>query len=82
MASLNEIIRQRKSALREVDRSLKAVDTIVEKSQRQVKRLRSRKVKVPEMSDLERLVVEASKLDNAVTDYSRMLVDAAKAFNP
>jgi len=81
MASLNELIRIRKSALREVDRSLKSLDTLVEKSQRTIKRLRSRKVKVPEVADLERLITEASKMDTSMTDYSKTLSDAVASFN-
>jgi hypothetical protein len=79
--TLNQVIRARRSVLVQVAKALRTVDTSLEKSERRIKRLKSRKVKVPETSDLDTLVTEAQAIDRALDNYVNKLAEARIAFN-
>jgi len=80
MASLSEIIKQRKAVLRQLDQSLRSVDSQVEKSQRKIKALRSRKTKVPEVADMQVLIQYARELEQSLSSYASKINEAVRAF--
>jgi hypothetical protein len=78
--TLNQVIRARRSVLTQLGKALRTVDTAQEKSERRIKRLKSRKIKVPEMQDLDVLVTEAQAIDRALDNYIGKLAEAKVAF--
>lgn len=69
MATLNQVIRERKKKFVLLRRMMRSIDTQVEKSQRLITRVLSRKSKVPEASDLLELVKLARELDTLLDSY-------------
>lgn len=79
--TLNQVIRARRSVLTQLGKLLRTVDTAQEKSERRIKRLKSRKVKVPEIADLDVLVQEAQTIDRAMDAYVQGLNEARVTFS-
>lgn len=77
MATLNQIIRERKRIMLVLKRLLKACDTEVEKAERLIDRVLQRKSKVPEVSDLLELVKFARAADSAIATF---LQEAGQGF--
>jgi hypothetical protein len=69
MASLNQIIRERKSVVQGLKKALRLIDTQVELSERLISRILSRRLKVPELADLGKLAGYASSLNQALRVY-------------
>lgn len=69
MASLNQVIRERKIVFRVLKRSLKQVDSELEKAERLINRVLSRKSKVPELADLESLANFAGTTNSLMRDF-------------
>jgi Sec-independent protein translocase protein TatA len=79
--TLNELIRERKKALRELKRSLKTVDTTLEKQERKINQQLSRRIKVPEIEDLETIILMTKELDNALVIHMRQLDATQKIYS-
>lgn len=69
MASLNVVIRERRSVVRELKKTMKLVDSQVELSERLISRILSRRLKVPELADLAKLGDYANSLNQALRVY-------------
>lgn len=80
MATLSQIVKDRKSALRQLSQLLKVVDTEVELQQRLIARLRSRKIKLPEVADLQKLTAIAGKMDASFGAYVNGIKSAVVIF--
>ena len=71
--TINELIRERKKSLRDLKRSLKAVDSSLEKLERKINQQLSRRIKVPELEDLEQMVIMTRDIDNALSAHMRQI---------
>jgi flagellar biosynthesis chaperone FliJ len=80
MASLSAIIQSRKKDLRQLNVLLRTVDSAVEKTQRKIKNLTSRKQKVPEANDLQALVSLISSIDTALNNVTNGIQSVTKAW--
>lgn len=69
MASINQVIRERKKVVSNLKRSLKVVDSILEKMERRQNSILSRKLKVPELEDLAFLAGKSRELESALRQY-------------
>lgn len=69
MASINQVIRERKKVVSNLKRSLKTVDSILELMERRQNSILSRKLKVPELEDLAYLAAKSRELDQALRQY-------------
>jgi hypothetical protein len=78
--TLASVISERKRDLRLLAKKLKAVDTQLEKTERKIKSIRSRKIKVPEVKDLDELNGMSSQIDRLLDDYIGAMADLAKAW--
>jgi hypothetical protein len=78
--TINELIRERKKALRDLKRSLKLVDTNLEKSERLINQQLSRRIKVPEVKDLETLAIQTKEIDNALSAHMKQLELTRKVY--
>ncbi len=56
MATINEVARARRAGVRAYRQEVRVVDTLIEKLDRQLKRLLARRKKLIETSDIERIV--------------------------
>ncbi len=81
VASLNQIGRDRKAALREIDRLLRTVDSKVELLQRLLKRLRSRKLLVPELEEFNKIGLATQDMEKSLGDLINGIQSAATVFN-
>ena len=73
MATLNEIIRQRRNYWRQVRRDLRELDTAIEKMQRKTAQILSRRNKVPETRDIETLLNELILMTQVLVDLDGYL---------
>ena len=73
MASVNQVVRERRLVWRGLKRQLKAVDTQVEKLERLQDRIIARRRKAPELEDLQEAVTIARELQTEVDRYARIL---------
>ena len=80
MATLNELLRQRKSVLKQLLAEMKTVDGRQEILQRDLRRLINRKNKVPEVGDLSRITAETTALDQSLSVFAGKLKEAARLF--
>jgi type II secretory pathway component PulJ len=80
MATLNELLRQRKGALKQLLSEMKTLDGRQELLQRDLRRLIMRKNKVPEVADLSRILSETTALDQAVTSFANKLKEVSRLF--
>jgi flagellar biosynthesis chaperone FliJ len=80
MASLKEVIAGRKKDLRQLNLLLRSVDSAVEKTQRKIKRLTSRKTKVPELADLVTLTAMSREIETAYSSFVNGLSAAGRAW--
>lgn len=80
MSDLNIVKRERLSVLRAMDQALRSVDTQIEFLQRLLKRLRARRTKLPTFEDFKTVVLSADKLDDAWTDFVKVLRAAQRIF--
>lgn len=80
MATLAGIIIARRSDLRELRKSLKTVDTALEKVERRIKALLSRKRKVPEIKDLEDINLLTKTIDGELDKFVSNLAAAGRAW--
>lgn len=78
--TINEIIRERKKSLRDLKRSLRAVDSSLEKQERKINQQISRRIKVPELADLEEIINMTKDLDNNLTSHMRQLEVTRKVY--
>lgn len=78
--SLSQLVATRKSVLRQLDQLLRKVDSSVETLQRSIKRLRGRKIKLPEVKDLEALAQTARELGTAYESFSTGILNASSIF--
>lgn len=69
MASINQVIRERKKTVRNLKQSLRVVDSKLEVMERRQNSILSRKLKVPELDDLAFLAGKARELDQALRLY-------------
>lgn len=69
MASINQVIRERKKVVQNLKRSLRIADSILEKMERRQNSILSRKLKVPELEDLVFLATRARELSAALRQY-------------
>ncbi len=75
MATLNQVIQERKRKFGVLKRTLKVADTEIEKAERLIERVLARKSKVPEVSDLLELVKMARTADSAIAGFLRLAQD-------
>jgi uncharacterized protein YhaN len=80
MATLNELLRQRKGALKQLLAEMKTLDGRQEVLQRDLRRLINRKNKVPEVGDLTRITTETTALDQAVNTFTAKLKEVGRLF--
>jgi hypothetical protein len=80
MATLAQVIASRRRDLRAIQKLMRAVDSAQEKSERKIKSLLSRKRKVPEIADLDSLVLAARDVDAKLSEYVDGLAGAAKVW--
>jgi hypothetical protein len=80
-SSIKELIRARRNVLTQLNAALRTVDSEVEKSQRKIKSLKARKLRVPEIKDLEVLAQYGIQIDRALDAYSLKMAAAKTAFN-
>ena len=73
MASINLVIRDRKRVVRVLKQKLKIADSYLEKIERRQNSMLSRKLKVPELSDLTFLAQQARFLNQALRVYLEIL---------
>lgn len=78
--TINEMARERRSAVRRLRQELKGVSTSVEKSIRRVTRILERRTKVPEVSDLDDLTVEFVIIQKEFDEYQKSIGDALRDF--
>lgn len=69
MANLNALIRERKSLLRQLKANLRKVDSRLEISQRSIDRMLKRKRNVPDMTDYQKMVDDATQLNTSLEEY-------------
>lgn len=68
MATLNQIIRERRAVMQDLKRLVKAVDSAGERAERYVSRVLSRRSKVPEVVDLMKILDHASDQEKNLRD--------------
>lgn len=73
MASINQVIRERKKFIRLLKTKLKAVDSALEIMERKQNQILSRKSKVPEQEDLRFLAQKARDLESGLRGYLGVL---------
>ncbi len=73
MASINQVIRERKKLISNAKKSLKVVDSLLETMERRQNSILSRKLKVPEYDDLAFLAGKARELEQALRQYSSLV---------
>lgn len=66
MASINQEVKERLGALRDVSRAVRKIDTAVERTQRLLKRLTSRKKALPDEKDLTDVISVITSIADAV----------------
>lgn len=71
--SLTRLIADRRAYVRHLKRLEKAVDTNLEKAERKIKQILSRKIKVPEEADLETISVHVREMLAQAVELSRAL---------
>lgn len=71
--SLVRLIADRRAYIRYLRRLEKAVDTQLEKAERKIKQILSRKIKVPEEADLEAISVHVRDMVAAAVELARAL---------
>lgn len=71
--TLNQLIRERKAFVRILAGKMKEVDSAVERAERLLKRISSRKLKVPEAGDLDKLGQFAQELELPFRAYIALL---------
>ena len=69
MATLAEVIRERKSFLRQLRASLRRADSKLEVIERKLKQVIQRKNKVPEDSDLEQIAAMTQEMGREVNAF-------------
>lgn len=80
MATLAEVIKERREAFKEINKSLRSVDSQIEKTQRLIKRLLARKNKVPESTDLSDISSEVRTIDIALDSTVGIIESAGNVF--
>lgn len=80
MGTLREEVRERKSGIRDVKKGLRSLDTIVEKTERYLNQILSRKRGAPEMSDLEKIIGLIRGIEAAVEALIKLLEALAVIF--
>lgn len=78
--TLRQLIAERKSYLRELKARLKDCDTALERLERKYKQLISRKEKVPELADMEKLAELNVEFDTACVQYDNHFTEVHYAF--
>ncbi|MBA7709698.1 hypothetical protein ES703_118620 [subsurface metagenome] len=78
MATLNQIIRERRLVFADLKKLIKVVDSAGERSERLVNRVLSRRLKVPEYSDLSKVLSHVSEQEKGL----RSLVGVLRAGFP
>ena len=78
--TINEMARQRRSAVRKLSQELKGINTMVERSNRRIKRVLSRNRKVPELKDLDSLAEELVGVQREMDEYAKAITAAFQIF--
>ena len=78
MATLQSVITARKKDLRALRALLRSTDSAVEKTERKIKTLLSRKRKVPEVIDLDNINLLARDIDTKLNSFIDGLAAAGK----
>lgn len=73
MATLNQIVRERKKAVQNLRKALRLVDSPQEKLERLLRRISQRRYKVPEENDLAKAAVLANEIVNALETFLAVL---------
>lgn len=73
MASINQLIRDRKKVVSNLKRQLKVVDTVLEVMERRQNLILSRRLKVPELEDLAFLAQKSRELEAALRQYASLV---------
>lgn len=80
MATLTEIVRQRKAQLGALQVQSRKLDAVQEKLEREVKRLKNRKKQVPEVADAQRLIVMAANVSKETSAMITQLNQLARSW--
>lgn len=78
MATIAEIARQRRADFRELLKASRALDAAQEKLEREIKRLTTRKDKVPEVDDAERIANLMSGTQNELNNMATLMKTIAQ----
>lgn len=81
MATLNQVIRERRSVLRQLLAKMKTLDSKQEAVQRKIRSLTNLRNRVPETTDLSTLSALTSEIDRALDEFTGAIRDAAKVFS-
>lgn len=80
MGTLREEVRERKAGIRDVKKGLRYLDTAVEKLQRFLTQILSRKKGAPETADLEKIISFMRMIEAAVEGLIKLLEALAVIF--
>ena len=78
--TINEMARDRRSAVRRLRQELKGVVSKTNRSVRRITRILERRDKVPELSDLDELTVEYVVIQKEFDEYTASINDAMMQF--
>jgi len=73
MATLNQIVKDRKQVVRNLKKVLKLLDTPQEKLERHLTRILRRRYKVPEESDLAKIAEYSNEMANGLEAFLQVL---------
>ena len=71
--TLNELVRERRKYLVELQRRWRTLDTRIERGQRLIKRILARRTKVPEIKDLNQIEIELTGVMDSVTKVNNLI---------
>lgn len=80
MATLSDVARARKQQLNQLMLASRRLDASQEVLEREVKRLKTRKKSVPELSDAQRLIAMAKNVETALSNIAALLSSLATAW--
>lgn len=81
MATLNQVIRERRNVLRQLLSKMKELDGKQEKVQRKIRSLTQLRNRVPETTDLATISQMTSEVDRSLDEFTASIRDASKVFS-
>jgi len=78
--TLTQEVKDRKLALKQLLGALKSVDTAIERTERELRRINNRKRSIPTKLDLERIADLANGLEASTTEFAQKLAATEAIF--